>query len=77
MTTTETKNEKALRIVNNRLPKVRKGISLIGNLASSQYELSDEQIDMIMNYLFSDIKKLDNALRNKKDNKKSFEVNIT
>tara|TARA_B100000900_G_C20368969_1_gene629567 strand:+ start:42 stop:269 length:228 start_codon:yes stop_codon:yes gene_type:complete len=73
---TETKNEKALRIVNNRLPKVRKGISLIGNLASSQYELSDEQIDMIMNYLFSDIKKLDNALRNKKDNKKSFEVNI-
>lgn len=74
---TETKNEKALRIVNNRLPKVRKGISLIGNLASSQYELSEEQIDMIMNYLFSDIKKLDNALRNKKDNKKSFEVNIT
>jgi hypothetical protein len=74
---TETKNEKALRIVNNRLPKVRKGISLIGNLASSQYELSEEQIDLIMNYLFSDIKKLDNALRNKKDNKKSFEVNIT
>ena len=74
---TETKNEKALRIVNNRLPKVRKGISLIGNLASSQYELSEKQINSIMNYLFSDIKELDNTLRNKKDNKKSFEVNIT
>ena len=50
-TTQETKQEKAVRLINQRLPKVRKGILKgIGNLASSQYDLSEEQVTMILNY---------------------------
>ena len=52
----ETKQEKAVRLINQRLPKVRKGILKgIGNLASSQYDLSEEQVTMILNYLKSDL----------------------
>jgi len=72
----ETKQEKAVRLINQRLPKVRKGIlKSIGNLASSQYDLSEEQVTMILNYLKSDVATVEKLLRNKKSSE-SFEVNI-
>jgi|TARA_R100001463_G_C3435425_1_gene211938 hypothetical protein len=72
MTTTETKSEKTLRLTNTRLPKTLKSIRLLGNLGNSQYELSEEQIDMIMRYLWEEVKDVQKALTNTKDKKKSF-----
>tara|TARA_R110001606_G_C14952894_1_gene600811 strand:+ start:42 stop:278 length:237 start_codon:yes stop_codon:yes gene_type:complete len=73
----ETKQEKAVRLINQRLPKVRKGILKgIGNLASSQYDLSEEQVTEILGYLKSDVATVEKLLRNKKSSE-SFEVNIT
>ena len=75
-TTQETKQEKAVRLINQRLPKVRKGILKgIGNLASSQYDLSEEQVTEILGYLKSDVATVEKLLRNKKSSE-SFEVNI-
>jgi len=72
----ETKQEKAVRLINQRLPKVRKGILKgIGNLASSQYDLSEEQVTEILGYLKSDVATVEKLLRNKKSSE-SFEVNI-
>ena len=73
----ETKQEKGVRLLNQRLPKVRKGILKgIGNLASSQYDLSEEQVTEILGYLKSDVATVEKLLRNKKSSE-SFEVNIT
>lgn len=72
----ETKQEKAVRLINQRLPKVRKGILKgIGNLASSQYDLSEEQVTEILGYLKSDVATVEKLLRNKKSSE-SFEVDI-
>tara|TARA_A100001201_G_C3944685_1_gene157676 strand:- start:173 stop:400 length:228 start_codon:yes stop_codon:yes gene_type:complete len=74
--TQETKNQKAVRIAENRLPKVRKGISLLSNLGNSQYELTDEQSHTIIRILKSDIAKLENKLLNRKSEVKSFNVKL-
>ena len=74
--TQETKNEKAVRIAENRLPRVRKGIDLLSNLGNSQYELTDEQSNTIIRILKSDIAKLENKLLNRKSEVKSFNVKL-
>tara|TARA_Y100000356_G_C11043520_1_gene174868 strand:+ start:126 stop:389 length:264 start_codon:yes stop_codon:yes gene_type:complete len=74
--TQETKNEKAVRIAENRLPRVRKGISLLSNLGNSQYELTDEQSHKIIRILKSDITMLENKLLNRKSEVKSFNVKL-
>ena len=74
--TQETKNEKAVRIAENRLPRVRKGISLLSNLGNSQYELSEEQSNKIIRILKSDITMLENKLLNRKSEVKSFNVKL-
>ena len=74
--TQESKNEKAVRIAENRLPRVRKGISLLSNLGNSQYELSEEQSNKIIRILKSDIAMLENKLLNRKSEVKSFNVKL-
>ena len=74
--TEESKNEKAVRIAENRLPRVRKGISLLSNLGNSQYELSEEQSNKIIRILKSDITMLENKLLNRKSEVKSFNVKL-
>ena len=74
--TQETKNEKAVRIAENRLPRVRKGIDLLSNLGNSQYELTDEQSNTIIRILKSDIARLENKLLNRKSEVKSFNVKL-
>ena len=74
--TEETKNEKAVRIAENRLPRVRKGIDLLSNLGNSQYELTDEQSHKIIRVLKSDITMLENKLLNRKSEVKSFNVKL-
>ena len=74
--TQESKNEKAVRIAENRLPRVRKGISLLSNLGNSQYELSEEQSNKIIRILKSDITMLENKLLNRKSEVKSFNVKL-
>ena len=74
--TQETKNQKAVRIAENRLPRVRKGIDLLSNLGNSQYELTDEQSNTIIRILKSDIAKLENKLLNRKSEVKSFNVKL-
>ena len=74
--TEETKNEKAVRIAENRLPRVRKGIDLLSNLGNSQYELTDEQSHKIIRVLKSDITMLENKLLNRKSEVKTFTVKL-
>ena len=74
--TQETKNEKAVRIAENRLPRLRKMISLLSNLGNSQYELTDEQSHKIIRILKSDITMLENKLLNRKSEVKSFNVKL-
>lgn len=74
--TQETKNEKAVRIAENRLPRLRKMISLLSNLGNSQYELTDEQSHKIIRILKSDIATLENKLLNRKSEVKSFNVKL-
>ena len=74
--TQETKNEKAIRIAENRLPRLRKMISLLSNLGNSQYELTDEQSHKIIRILKSDITMLENKLLNRKSEVKSFNVKL-
>jgi dissimilatory sulfite reductase (desulfoviridin) alpha/beta subunit len=74
--TQETKNEKAVRIAENRLPRLRKMISLLSNLGNSQYELTDEQSNKIIRILKSDIATLENKLLNRKSEVKSFNVKL-
>lgn len=74
--TQETKNEKAVRIAENRLPRLRKMISLLSNLGNSQYELTDEQSHKIIRILKSDIAMLENKLLNRKSEVKSFNVKL-
>ncbi len=74
--TQETKNQKAVRIAENRLPRVRKGIDLLSNLGNSQYELTDEQSNTIIRILKSDIARLENKLLNRKSEVKSFNVKL-
>ena len=74
--TEETKNEKAVRIAENRLPRVRKGIDLLSNLGNSQYELTDEQSHKIIRVLKSDITMLENKLLNRKSEVKTFNVKL-
>ena len=74
--TEETKNEKAVRIAENRLPRLRKMISLLSNLGNSQYELTDEQSHKIIRVLKSDITTLENKLLNRKSEVKSFNVKL-
>ena len=60
----------------NRLPRLRKMISLLSNLGNSQYELTDEQSHKIIRILKSDITMLENKLLNRKSEVKSFNVKL-
>ena len=64
------------RLSKDRLPRLRKMISLLSNLGNSQYELTDEQSHKIIRILKSDITMLENKLLNRKSEVKSFNVKL-
>jgi len=57
----ETKNEAFLRLVNMRLPKAVKRLRLIQNLASTNYEYTDEQAKAVIGVLRKELDALEDA----------------
>lgn len=64
---TESKNDKFLRIALQRMPKVLKGISLLGNLAGSSYESTPEQKKKIVDALVAAVNEVATKLAGVKE----------
>uniref|UniRef100_A0A6M3LE54 Uncharacterized protein n=1 Tax=viral metagenome TaxID=1070528 RepID=A0A6M3LE54_9ZZZZ len=70
----ETKAEKFYRLASKRLAKALKDISLIGHLASSQYEHTPEQTEYIVNALTRAVENVSDKLNKVKAEKPTVDL---
>lgn len=64
--TVESPADRFVRLAEQRMPKVLKGIALLGNLGSSQYEYTPEQRDQLLGTLQSAVLELEGKLKREK-----------
>jgi response regulator of citrate/malate metabolism len=71
----ETKHDKFKRLANQRVANALKKIELIGNLSSSGYEYSQEEVDKIFSVLQQTLDSSKNRFaKGKKEETKKFEL---
>ena len=61
-TKVETKGEKFYRLASKRLTRALKDVNLLGNLATSQYEHTEAQVDYICKQLLEAVTDVQNKL---------------
>lgn len=72
--TEETPEQRFRRLANKRVPNACKAVSLVGNLGSSQYGKTEEQIDLIINTLRREVDEVEKRLRNVKTAAVEFQL---
>lgn len=75
MAEVETKHDKFKRLATPRVTNALKKIELIGNLATSAYEYSPEEVDKIFSALQQTVESTKNRFsKSKKEETKKFEL---
>jgi hypothetical protein len=75
MTGAETKHDKFRRLATQRVTSALKKIELIGNLATSSYEYSQEEVEKIFNSLQQALDSIKGKFsKSKKENAGKFEL---
>lgn len=71
----EPKDRKFRRLANHRVPRALKAISAIAHLANrSQYEYTDEQVEVILEALLKSVQTVQNKFKGNKDNGTAFHI---
>lgn len=66
----ESKSERFVRLAEPRVSRACKAISLLANLAASQYEYTEKQVDTMFEAIEEELTAAKNAFKKGKDSKK-------